>query len=180
MKFSSLVLLLLHLCYMCSSEVITNNGIAARFGQRTTLTKSDFDINLQGQNSHCTVRVLANDADLDFAIGRLLPSSFPCNYREGDVYYEHYGLWYNQSVVRLLVMYVTSESEQISISSSIKVNVLPLSTNDSIVSRNTGLSVTTLNGYSQAISSSTLAFTYDRVSQECTVSLLNGAHSWPR
>ena len=97
------------------------------------------------------------------------------------MYYEHYGLPHqNTASERLVVSYVSKESERITEPVTLSVTVSLADKADQIVSRNTGLSVTVFNGYSEPISGANLGFTYNRGSEDCIVSVLNGAHSWPR
>ena len=165
-----------------SAELITSHELNAKFGGKTILSRTDLRLEPPPGSEGCNVRVIsATDADLSSLAGRLLPSMFACEFEEGSVYYEHYGLPHqNTASVRLVVSYISRESERITQPVTLSVTVSLADEADQIVSRNTGLSVTVFNGYSEPISGANLGFTYNRGSEDCIVSVLNGAHSWPR
>lgn len=166
---------------ICNGNVVRSHGpLSVSFGKRTTVQRSTLRIRPQNRDGDCTVRVLYNEVSLDASVGRLFPPFFPCNFREGDVYYEHFGLPLSTaSSVNLLLTYM-DDSEKISVPVSMKIEVTNL-TND-IVFKNGGLAVTNFNGYSQPITGSNLGIRYDRGRHSCHISLRNGAtvHSWPR
>ena len=181
-NYRILVLLFLGLFSLSAGNIIRSHGpLSASFGERTIISKSTLKVRPSNGDRYCMINVLYNEGSLDASVGRLFPASFPCNFKEGDVYYEHFGLpMLQHSSVELLVTYVTEQSERISLPISIKVEVSEPS--DRIVYRNQGLSVETFNGYSQPIASSNLGINFHSLTQSCYISLLNGAsaHSWPR
>ncbi|KAF6030952.1 frem3 [Bugula neritina] len=179
----SLVLVSTFIC--CHSEVIRNSGpLSANFGQTTYIQKSDLRIKPGSQSSDCSVKVLYEETSFSSRIGRLFPSQFSCNYKEGSVYYEHYGSsLLNHTAVKLLVTYFTNESERVSLPVYLKVDILPASSSPfNCIVRNLGLTAGDASDFSNPISSSNLAFLYNRSREECTISVLNGAapYSWPR
>lgn len=174
------MLLLIYTCSKTLSQTVRNSRLTAIYGAKTIITKSDLKVELDDdQASNCKVKVINSEADLDFSTGRLFPETFPCNYNEGDLYYEHYGLPnLDQGEIKLIVTY-TSGTKRITKPLILRVSIHP-SAAGRIVTKNLGLSVSTLNGYSQPLSSANLGFTYDRLRQECSITMLNGARSWPR
>lgn len=161
-------------------NVIKNKGVLhVQFGGKTVLTKSVLKIKPHSRESRCHVMVSYDEIASTTSVGRLHPSTFPCNYREGDVYYVHYGApVYNASSVRLLVTYISEESELKATSMTLNVQTLPA--NYTIVSRNLGLKVSERSRFSQPISTSVLSFSYDKVTQDCRVTLRDTGSSWPR
>lgn len=167
----------------CRGELLHSRGsITANFGQRTVVKKSELQIQPKTATSSCLVKVINKDTNLYESTGRLFPPTFPCDFSQGTVYYEHFGLpMHKHTTVELLVTYASNSSEKMSTPVFVKVNIVVL-TAKNIVEKNLGLTVKNFNGYSDHISRSNLGFSYERDAQLCSVSLRNGAstNSWPR
>lgn len=166
----------------CTGEIVrSHQPFTVTSGQMTILPKSVLRIRLPNRGGYCSIKVLYNENSLDSGVGRLIPPTFPCNYTEGDVYYEHFGLpILMESSVELVVTYTTEDLERLSLPISLQIIVTTPTNN--IVFRNHGLTVQDFNGYSQPVSISNLAARYDRDTEQCYISLRNGAssHFWPR
>lgn len=163
-------------------EIKTSAQISVSSGQRTILRKTDISVLRTLPNLYCRIKVTSNEESLQSSIVRVFPIDFPCDYVEGSVYLEHYGLpVLNYTSVGLVITHATEDSQRISTPVLLNIVVAQSFTNN-IVSRNQGLTVQEISDYSRPISSSNLGFTYSGSSQECHVSLHNtgSAYSWPR
>lgn len=179
--YTTLSLIIFCYHHSISAELITSHQLNAKFGVRTILSRTDLQLDPSERADSCTVKVISSETNHGSSVGCLLPTTFPCDFETGSVYYEHYGLpHYTESSVLLTVTYVNDDSERITQPVTLNVNVSSAISSEQIVTRNTGLSVPTFNGYSDRISSSNLGFTYNKENEDCVISVLNGAHSWPR
>jgi len=158
------------------SLVKRKGPLTAGFGMVTTLTKTDLKIRPESREDRCQVRVLATSTQ---RVGRLLPSEFPCNFKDGSVTYEHFGLpnW-RSDTVELLINYVTSDGATLAMPLSLVVDVLPK--DYKVVRIESAVSVDNLRGFSAPISQRHLQFHFNRLTQECKLTLLSSANAWPR
>lgn len=156
--------------------VLANPGIKVPLGRSVYVTPSDLQIRVV-PGDRCLVSVLDNDP-LAQRPGRLMPTTFPCNFGPQEVVYAHFGSRNPPNDrIRLQIRY-DSFSETILIPLTIHVEVTFVQLE--VITKNLPIEVEKLMGVSTPISAKTLEFAYDRENEICKITVLSAASGLPR
>ena len=181
---------LVNLCHRCSAQprlserlIIEKNALLkVRFGRTVDLDPVE-NLRLRVMDGDsCLVNILQNDP-LSQQPGRLqtttnTATTFPCNFKKGDVRYTHFGTRHPpEDKIRLQLRY-DSNTETIIVPFTIEVDVL--FTQLEIVTKNMPLTVEKVRGLSNPIRRRQLQLTYDRSAESCKVTVLHQGSGLPR
>ena len=153
-----------------------NNGIFVNYG-RSVYLRPERDLVFIHDQGHCQVSVLKENPK-NFQMGTLYPSTFPCDFRENQVKYQHFGaLSILQDIMKLQVRLDTG-TETVVHPFTIKVTVLfskPLE----VLNKVQDIVVDELGGLSEPINDKVLGFNFNKANQNCHVRLFDSRHGPP-
>lgn len=163
---------------LTSGDVVRAAGpLTVAFGRATAIPRRrGIDLYVRA-GDRCTATVAAAEPQAR-RIGRLQPTTFPCQFSEGELTYTHFGLksplW---DRIHLLIKY-DSRWQTLLIPLTVTVNVdasLPYD----VVRLGRPVEVGRPLGHSSPIDSRAVQFKYDRTKEDCRLSVLNAANEWP-
>ncbi|KAL8607296.1 hypothetical protein ACOMHN_047627 [Nucella lapillus] len=159
------------------SILLANTGLQVPLGRSVYLSQKDLQIRVS-LGHRCSVTVLDNDP-LTQRPGRLMPTTFPCDFAPEEVIYSHFGSRNPPSDrINLQIRYDSlSETLLIPLTIQVEVSFVQLE----VVTRNLPLEVDKLLGVSTPMDQSVMEFAYDKDSgQQCKVTVLGAASGLPR
>ncbi|XP_012944318.1 extracellular matrix protein 3 [Aplysia californica] len=156
--------------------VLANRGIVVPLGRSVYVSPDDLQIRVRPSDK-CVVTVLENDP-LSQRPGRLMPSSFPCNFGAQDLIYSHFGSRNPPNdVIRVQIRYDTfRETILIPLAIHVEVSFMQLE----VIVRNMPITVDKLMGVSTPIDENHLEFDYARGLEQCKLSVLPRESGQPR
>ena len=159
-------------------EILQNNGgIEVPFGRSVYVDPMENLTIRVLPGDHCRVTVLQNDP-LSQRPGVLLPTEFPCNFGDRDVYYSHFGSRSPaEDTVQMMIRYDSNTHTYI-IPFTMRVTVTYVQLE--VLTKNMPLRVSRLLGTSDAISSKNTQFIYDIDNQICCITILSRRTGLPR
>ena len=108
-------------------EILKNTGINVNYGRATELTGNNLKVGYE-KSSTCRISVKKVNP-FSTQIGAFIPSEFPCDFKPGSVYYQHYGsMSRNKETVKLQVRV---DIEEETIFKMVEINVCLLYTSPS-------------------------------------------------
>jgi len=156
-------------------EILNNTGINVNYGRATELTENNLKVRYEKTNM-CTITVVKVNP-FSSRIGTFIPSEFPCDFKAGSVYYQHFGSTSrNKETVKLQVR-VDTEQETILKPVEFTVNIGLYEPFD-ILKHVENLVVDEVGGLSESFSDTIIGFRYDNSKQLCRVRFLP-AHKGP-
>ncbi|XP_076446552.1 LOW QUALITY PROTEIN: extracellular matrix protein 3-like [Babylonia areolata] len=156
--------------------LVSNPGIQVPLGRSVYLTREDLKIRV-APGDRCVVMVLDNDP-LAQRPGRLMPTSFPCEFGPREVAYSHFGSRHPPNDrIQLQIRYDSfSDTLLIPFTLFVEVSFVQLQ----VITRNVPIEVERLMGVSTPISDKTLEYDFDRETQMCKITVLSSSSGLPR
>ncbi|XP_076467569.1 extracellular matrix protein 3-like [Babylonia areolata] len=157
--------------------LVSNKGIQVPLGRSVYLSREVLQIRVN-PGDRCSVTVLDNDP-LAQRPGRLMPTTFPCEFAPEEVIYSHFGARNPPTDrINLQIRYDSlSETLLIPLTLFVEVSFVQLE----VVTRNLPLEVEKLMGVSNPIDSRVMEFAFDREKgEQCKVTVLGAASGLPR
>ncbi|XP_065668542.1 FRAS1-related extracellular matrix protein 2 isoform X3 [Hydra vulgaris] len=155
-------------------SIISHKDVSVNYGRGVVLKRENFFI-LYNKSQICEVSTVKNDYS---EIGTILPSTFPCNFKEGDVSYQHLGsMTRTTDVIKLQVRLETDQ----------KVIIKPFVLRIQVVFKNSlevvtkieNLRVNEISNFSEAITKDVVRFDFDKETYTCNVRLCHSSKSPP-
>ena len=146
--------------------VITHKDVNVHFGRAAILRLENLQI-LYDKSEACEVSTVKNDPSHSLS-GALLPSTFPCNFKEGDVSYQHYGSMIRTSDVIKLQVRLDTEKKVVIKPFIIRVQVT-FEKLFEVIKKVENLIVNELGALSEAITEDILNIKFDKEKYMCNV-----------
>ncbi|XP_047126620.1 FRAS1-related extracellular matrix protein 2 isoform X2 [Hydra vulgaris] len=155
-------------------SIISYKDVSVNYGRGVVLKQENFFI-LYNKSQNCEVSTVKNDYS---EIGTILPSTFPCNFKEGDVSYQHLGSMSRTTDVIKLQVRLETDQKVIIKPFVLRVQVV-FENSLEVVTKIENLRVNEMSNFSEAITKDVVRFDFVKETYTCNVRLCHSSKSPP-